>query len=162
VKPTDLRSLLEEFYRDKLALRQRHVAVARLVSDYDVNNTYQYVVAREEFHLRWLRSAVEDLAGTTVDVPEPQVQAPGRGDDRWKALAREDAEEAGAFVERWTSRVDTITHDRHRKMCQVVLGETLEHRRFFTQAAAGRNDLLGRRTGGLSTGGGVLPVRWVE
>lgn len=162
MKPADLLSLLEELYRDKLALRQRHLAVARSVSDYDVNNTYQYVVAREEFHLRWLLSAVEDLGGTVADVPEPQVPASGRGDERWKVLAREDAEEARGFVERWTSRVAAITNARHRRMCQVVLGETLEHRRFFAQAAAGRNDLLGRRTGGLTTGGGVLPVRWVE
>jgi hypothetical protein len=47
-------------------------------------------------------------------------------------------------------------------MLNVVLGETLEHARFFEQAAGGRADLLGRRDGGESTGGEVLPVRWIE
>ena len=47
----------------------------------------------------------------------------------------------------------------------VVLGETLEHKRFFDQMLAGREDLLGRRANGpkvKGTGDGVLPVRWLE
>ena len=66
-----------------------------------------------------------------------------------------------AFVDRWRPRVDTVTHVRHRNMLRVILGETLEHRRFFDQALAGRSDLLGRRADGAGTGGGVLPRRWV-
>ncbi len=31
-------------------------------------------------------------------------------------------------------------------MLNVILGETLEQKRFFEQALAGRHDLLGRRT----------------
>jgi hypothetical protein len=161
VKPDELRALLEELYRDKLTLRQRHVAVARLVSHYDFNNAYQYVVAREETHVTWLRAAVLDLGGTPAEVAEPALAPSGR-QERWKALIQEDADLTGAFVDRWKDRLPTITHARHRKMCLVVLGETQEHRRFFVQAAAGRDDLLGRRTGGLTTGGGVLPERWVE
>ena len=41
-------------------------------------------------------------------------------------------------------------------MLNVILGETLEHKRFFDQALAGRADLLGRRADGAGTGGGVL------
>ena len=41
-------------------------------------------------------------------------------------------------------------------MLHVILGETLEHKRFFEQALAGRTDLLGRRADGAGTGGGVL------
>ena len=63
VKATELLDLLSEFYRDKLAMRQRHVAAARLVSDYDFNNTYQYIIAREDLQLNWLRDAVTDMGG---------------------------------------------------------------------------------------------------
>ena len=41
---------------------------------------------------------------------------------------------------------------RHRSMLRVILGETLEHKRFFDQALAGRTDLLGRRADGAGTG----------
>ena len=48
-------------------------------------------------------------------------------------------------------------------MLNVILGETLEHKRFFEQALAGRTDLLGRRADGAGTGGGVLPhAGWIE
>jgi hypothetical protein len=47
-------------------------------------------------------------------------------------------------------------------MLRLVLGEMLEHKRFFDLALEGRDDLLGRRLPGASTGDGVLPVRWVE
>ncbi len=47
-------------------------------------------------------------------------------------------------------------------MIELMLGEMLEQARLFHQAAAGRVDLLGRRTGGDRTPGVVLPTRWVE
>ena len=43
--------------------------------------------------------------------------------------------------------VEHVTNARHRKMLKVILGETLEQQRFFEQAAAGADDLLGRRAG---------------
>ena len=49
--------LLREFYRDKAAMRQSHASAARFVSDYNFNNTYQYVIAREDMHVRWLADA---------------------------------------------------------------------------------------------------------
>jgi hypothetical protein len=55
-----------------------------------------------------------------------------------------------------------MTHARHRGLLRVILGETLEHRRFFDQALAGRHDVLGRRPDGAGTGGGVLADRWIE
>ena len=55
-----------------------------------------------------------------------------------------------------------MTNARHRTMLRVILGETLEQKRFFDQALAGRTDLLGRRADGAGTEGGVLPTRWVE
>jgi len=45
----------------------------------------------------------------------------------------------------------------------LILGETLEQKRFFEQALAGRHDLLGRRTEDVGPlVGKVLPTRWVE
>ena len=47
-------------------------------------------------------------------------------------------------------------------MLDVVLGESLEHKRLFEQAASGMEDVLGRRTGGVARQGAVLPTRWME
>jgi len=73
VKPADLLELLREFYRDKSAVRQRHVAGAKFVGDYDFNNTYQYVINREDVQLSWVRDAIADLGGTPEDAPEPRL-----------------------------------------------------------------------------------------
>src|SRR5918993_864718 len=64
------RSLLREFYRDKLSMRQRHFAGAQSVSDYDFNNTYQYVIAREDVQLNWLRDAITGMGSEIEDLPE--------------------------------------------------------------------------------------------
>lgn len=163
VKPAELLSVIDELYGDKLGLRQRHAAAARLVDHYDFNNTYQYIIAREDTHLAWLSAAIADLGGTPgVLMPEPQVHAAGRGTARLTALFRDDVSLADAFVDKWQTRIADITNARHRKMCEILLGETREHRRMFAQALEGREDVLGRRTGGQTTGGGVLATRWVE
>jgi hypothetical protein len=48
-------------------------------------------------------------------------------------------------------------------MLRVILGETLEQKRFFEQALAGRTDLLGRRGDEVGARvGSVLPNRWIE
>jgi hypothetical protein len=167
VKPADLLSILREFHLEKLAMRQRHVAVARAVSDYDFNNTYQYIIAREDVHLQWLEAAVTELGGTFEDIGEPELPSAGKpGKPKPGAflpLVADDARQAGMFVDRWRPRLAEIANARHRGMVQVVLGETLEQKRFFDQMLAGREDLLGRRANGPGspgTGDGVLPVRW--
>jgi hypothetical protein len=162
VKPTELLALLKEFHRERLTLRQRHAAVARHVSNYSFNNTYQYVIAREDVHLAWLEAAIAELGGTPDAIPEPALASPGKAKDAFLSLVREDAREADAFVSRWRPRLPAVTNDRHRKMLGVVLGEVLEHKRFFDQMIAGRDDLLGRRMPGAGTGDGVLGVRWLE
>jgi hypothetical protein len=161
VKPAETRALLEAIYRDKLALRQRHVAAARRVSHYEFNNTYQYIIAREDVHLSWLREAIDAAGGTLADVPEPDVRD-GRDASGLTAILAEDRELTAAFVERWRDRIGAVTNARHRTLLELLLGETLEHQRFFAQAVAGRADLLGRRPDGMGTGGGVLPDRWIE
>ena len=162
MKATELLDLLTEFYRDKMAMRQRHIAAARLVSDYDFNNTYQYVIAREDLQLNWLRDAVTDMGALPADVPEPTLAGNGKGVQLQASMLQEDRNGAQAFLDKWKARVDGLSHARLRTMLNVILGETAEHRRFFDQALAGRSDLLGRRADGAGTGGGVLPTRWVE
>jgi hypothetical protein len=147
VKATELLDLLTEFYRNKMAMRQRHVAAARLVSDYDFNNTYQYIIAREDLQLNWLRDAVTDMGDVPPDVPEPTLTGNGKGAQVQASILQEDRSAAQSFLDRWKPRVDTLSHARHRTMLNVILGETAEHRRFFDQALAGRADLLGRRGG---------------
>lgn len=160
---TDLLALLQDFYRDKLTEVLRHTAGARLVGQYDANNTYQYIINREEMQLSWVARAIVDLGGAVpVAGPEP---ARGGGAKRppERIVFEEDVREAQAFLDRWRPRVDAMTNARHRGMLNVILGETIEQKRFFEQALAGRQDLLGRRTSDVGERVGVvLPTRWIE
>ena len=160
--PAELLALLEELFRDKLALHQRHFAAARRVAHYDFNNAYQYVIAREDAHLSWLREVITAMHGTLAEVAEPDLGAGRTSTEALQAIFSEDAASARAFAEKWQVRVAAITNARHRRMCEVVVGETREQQRFFEHAREGREDLLGRRHANVGTGGGVLPVRWVE
>lgn len=164
VTTSDIGTLLREFHREKLAMRERHVAVATAVSSYPANNTYQYVINREDTHLSWLESALADLGGAPDQVPPVSLPARGRKES-FAPLVEEDARTAGEFVARWRPRLPAVTNARHRNMMQVILGETLEQKRFFDMIVAGREDVLGRRSNGpgsTGTGDGVLAVRWVE
>ena len=162
VTPAELLALLEAFSREKAQLRRRHEAVARVVGQYDLNNTYQYVIGREEQHESWLRDAILGGGGQEPPpVPAGTVEAP-KDEAGQRRLAAEDAGELEAFVARWKERLAAVKNARHRLMLDLVLGETLEQARFFRQAAGGQLDILGRRTGGARTPGVVLPTRWVE
>jgi Mn-containing catalase len=163
--PNEDLALLTELHRDKFVERQRHVAVAKLVSDYEFNNAYQYVINREDTHLTWLEAAIEDLGGTPTTVPEPSVEAifaKKNTNERFMPHVIEDSKTAAALVAKWRPKSAAIQSDRHRKLAGVILGETLEQKRFFDQMLSGQDDLLGRRMKGASTGDGVMPVRWVE
>jgi hypothetical protein len=162
VTAAELKALLEEFYRDKLGVRNRRVAAARLIGSYEINNTYQYVINRDDVQLSWLRNAIAELGGKLAEVPEPEVRVSGKGLDAERGVLSDDRDLSQQFVNRWRDRVETVTHARHRGMLRVILGETMEQKRFFELALAGREDLLGRRPDGIGTGGGVLPTRWVE
>ena len=162
VKSKELLNLIKEFHRDKLGMFKRHIAAARYVGNYDFNNTYQYIIAREDMHVAWMRDAILDMGGTPDDVPESEVKPEGKGTAAQAKVMAEDRQGAADFVARWRPRVDRLTHARHQTMLNVILGETLEHWRFFDQALAGRTDLLGRRADGAGTPGVVMPTRWVE
>ena len=168
MKQDELQQLLTEFAADRLTLLQRHEAGARAVSHYDFNNTYQYVINREETHLTWLQDALGELgaplppASGTLAVPA--APKPGKHVDAasFRGILEDDVTHLGGFVDRWRPRIESVTHARHRTMLNVILGESLEHKRFFQQAAAGFEDLLGRRTGGVARQGAVLSTRWME
>ena len=144
---TDLLPLLQEFYREKLAMLLRHQAGARAVAQYDANNTYQYIINREETQLSWLSAAIDSIsAARSPKALAPSLRSPlKRAATRGAALSEEDARDAQAFVDRWRPRVEAMANARHRGMLRVILGEMLEQKRFFEQALAGNLDLLGRR-----------------
>jgi len=157
-------TLLQEFYAEKLGALMRHQAGARRVGQYDINNTYQFIVNRDETHLSWLGTAIAELGGTVNDhQPEPDRGKSGKGDAAARTIFDEDSKDAQAFVERWRARIDTMVNARHARMLRLILGEVLEQKRFFDQALAGRTDLLGRRADVLGPSHGeVLPSRWLE
>jgi hypothetical protein len=167
VNQTELQPLLTEFGAERLALLLRHEAGARVVSHYDFNNTYQYVISREETHVQWLQNALAEYAaplpppGAAIAVPE-LVKKKKRDAAAFTGILEDDARHLAAFVAKWRPRVKEMTHARHRIMLDVVLGESLEHQRLFEQAASGMEDVLGRRTGGVARQGAVLPARWME
>jgi hypothetical protein len=168
VKQAELQQLLTGFAADRLALLQRHEAAARVVGHYDFNNTYQYVINREETHLSWLQNALADFAvplpGPASALPAPQAPQSGKkvAAGAYRGTLEDDASHLGAFVDTWRPRVAQMTHARHRNMLEVIFGESLEHKRLFDQAASGFEDLLGRRTGGVARQGAVLSTRWME
>jgi len=161
---TALLALLQEFYREKLTTMLEHQAGARLIGQYDINNTYQYIINREEAQLTWVATAITELGGTAVaEISDPVRTARGNAAAAARAVLEQDLEAAQNFVDRWRPRIDDMANARHAKMLRVILGETLEQKRFFEQALAGRHDLLGRR--GAQVGpshGEVLPSRWIE
>ncbi|HEY2433042.1 MAG TPA: hypothetical protein VGI12_10250 [Vicinamibacterales bacterium] len=161
MKPSELIELLRDCFRDKAVLLQRHIAAARVVGDYDFNNTYQYVINREEIQLQWLRDAIEDRGAKAEEAAEVRVKAPGTSKGATLAFFTEEAAAVQAFIDKWTPRVEHVTNARNRSLLHVILGETSEAKRFFDQMAAGRTDLLGRSADGARTSGVVLPTRWV-
>ncbi len=160
---TDLLPLLQEFHLDKLTMMLQHQAGARLIGQYDANNTYQYIVNREEAQLTWIATAIRELGGDVTDASEPVRAATGKAAAAARAIIEEDGQDAQRFVDRWRPRIDEMNNARHAKMLRVILGETLEQKRFFEQALAGRQDLLGRRGAQLGPSyGEVLSSRWIE
>ena len=166
---SELQKLLTEFAAGRVALIERHEASARTVSHYDFNNTYQYIINREETHLSWLQNALAEFDAALPPAGAdalPAPSAPKRGSKiesgAFRGILEDDARYLGGFVEKWRAPVDAMTHARHRNMLNVILGESIEHKQLFEQAAAGFEDVLGRRTGGVPRVGAVLPTRWLE
>lgn len=157
-EPT-LAALIRDFYLERVSLLMRHEDVAQLVTDYDINNAYQYMIAREQTHLSWLQHALLDLGAPLVDDPARGNTLSAKGDS-WKSFAAEDAGANAKFVEKWRPKVETVSHARHKGMLKVILGEMLEHKRLFDQAAAGRKDLIGKSLAINDHSGSVMANRW--
>src|SRR5215831_15335667 len=141
---SDLQTLLTDFAAGRLALLERHEASARQVGHYDFNNTYQYVINREETHLSWLQNALAEYGivlpppgSHALPAPQPPAAKSGAVASAYRTILEDDAKYLEQFVNEWRPRVDSMTHARHRNMLNVILGESMEHRRFFVQAAAG-------------------------
>jgi hypothetical protein len=163
VTPTELQSLIREFYLERLVLLMQHEAAARYVSDYDVNNAYQYVIAREETHVSWLQHALIDLGATLPPDPaRPDTKPARKGQDGVRELIATDARDNQRFVAQWREKVEHVTHARHQGMLRVILGEMLEHARMFEQAAQGRTDIIGKALPIHTRRGQVIGTRWIE
>ena len=155
-----LADLIRDFYLERVRLLMRHEDVATVVTDYDANNAYQYIVAREETHLSWLLHALLDL-GAPIPADPSRGTAPSAKGDSWKGLAGDDARGNAQFVEKWRPLIEGVTNARQRGMLNVILGEMLEHKRLFDQAAEGRKDLIGKSLEINDHSGTVMPVRFV-
>jgi len=157
-EPT-LAELIRDFYLERVTLLMRHEDVAQLVTDYDINNAYQYIIAREQTHLSWLQHALLDLGAQLVNDPSrgPLLSAKG---DAWKSMAGDDARSNTQFVDTWRAKIDGVSNARHKGMLKVILGENLEHARLFEQAAAGRQDLIGTSLAINDHPGKVMANRW--
>jgi hypothetical protein len=160
VTEQNLADLIRDMYLERVSLLMRHEDVAQVITDYDINNAYQYIIAREQTHLSWLQHALLDLGAALVNDPPrgPALSAKG---DAWKALAATDAGANARFVEKWRPTVETVSNARHKGMLKVILGETLEHKRLFDQAASGNRDLIGKSLDINDHSGAVMPVRFV-
>ena len=156
-----LADLIRDFYLERVALLMRHEDVAVTITDYDINNAYQYIIAREQTHLSWLQHALLDLGASLADDPTSTVQVSPVKSDGWKSYCAEDAQANAKFVEKWRPKLDTVTNARHKGMLKVILGETLEHKRLFDQAAQGRRDLIGKSLEINDHSGDVMADRFV-
>ena len=156
---TNLADLIRDFLIERTALLMRHEDVAQQVPDYDINNAYQCIVAREQTHLSWLQHALLDLGAPLPADPARLAVAVVKG-DAWKTLAADDARSAAQFVEQWRPKVEDVSHARHKGMLKVVLGEMLEHKHLFDQAAAGNKNLIGTSLAINDHTGVVMGARW--
>ena len=155
-----LAELIRDCYVERVQLLTRHEDVAQIITDYDANNAYQYIIAREQTHLSWLQHALLDLGATLAPEPARGPAIASVKGDAWKSLCSDDARANAQFVEKWRPKLATVTNARHKGMLNVILGETLEHKRLFDQAAAGRKDLIGKSLEINDHSGDVMTARW--
>ena len=163
---TELLPLLQEFYREKLASLLRHEAGARLVGQYDFNNTYQYIINREDTQLSWVGQAIS-RAWRLVPTTAPPRRSDGLGERATtaaRAIIDEDQRDAQAFVDRWRPRVEAMSecpatrhaarHPRRDAGAEALLRPGARRVRWI--CSAGGRDHVGPRVGS------VLPTRWIE
>ena len=90
----------------------RHQAGARLIAQYDVNNTYQYIINRDDMQLSWLETAIDELGGTVAGA-RPSRSGPSgtkaeaaraRASRRTPATRRRSSIAGGRASTRWPTR----------------------------------------------------------
>ena len=108
MKATEMLDFLQEFYADKRAMWNRHVAAAQHVTHYDFNNTYQYVIAREDMHVRWVADAITDLGAQLQKLLVVVAEAAGL---RRAAARAGDHVPAVGVLDAWPSRPRVGVHD---------------------------------------------------
>jgi hypothetical protein len=160
VSAQTLAELIRDCYLERVSLLMQHENVAQVTLDYDANNAYQYIIAREQTHLSWLQHALLDLGAPLPTDPAAPAAISAKG-DAWKSLAEQDARANSQFVAKWRPKLETVTNARHKGMLSVILGETLEHARLFEQCAAGRKDVIGKSLDINDHSGSMMPVRFV-
>ena len=122
----ELHQLLTEFTAERVALIRAARGGARVVSHYDFNNTYQYVIAREETHLAWLQTALAEFGVALPPAASDAARARGAEErPRTRAAAAssdilEDDARHCAFVERWRPKrgrddARAASHDAGRR-----------------------------------------------
>ena len=160
----ELKKFLTDFAGERLALLQRHEAARprRQPLRFQQHLSVRHRPRRDASVLageRARRARRRRFRRPTLPLPVTgrAERARRARSPRIGTSSPDDAKFLGAFVARWRDRVATVTHARHRTMLGVVLGESLEHQRLFEQAAAGFEDVLGRRSGGVARVGAVLP-----
>ena len=151
-------AFLQEFYRETLDLFRMRLDNARAITAYDANNGYQQVLGRQEMHLRWLADAIADVAGAASISDEP-VAPTTMPRDNAGAIIEADIRRQREFIDRWSSKIASLTNARNRKLLELILGEMKEHLRVLEQAKEGRTDLLGRHSDGKVLRGEVLAAR---
>ena len=118
VKPTDLVALLQECYRDRLALVERHKAVAvHVPTTTSTTPTSTSSTAKRRTSSGWRDALVE------LGAPLPDAAGTGRrsrierSKDAWRPLAAEDARAGQAFLAKWRPRVESLSATRATRRC---------------------------------------------
>jgi len=127
----ELLKFLTDITADRLAILHRHEASARVVSHYDFNNTYQYVISREETHLQWLQNALVELGvglpQASAAYPAPEAPKGKKAEpSRFHDILEEDGRQLKEFVDRWRPRVEAGTFGLCRDCGQPIADARLD------------------------------------
>jgi len=131
------------------------------IPGYDINNTYQYLINREETHLEWIAAALAEMEAPLPTPPDGPSLTIERGKESWRPLVQDDVRRGQTFVAKWRPRVEGLSHARNQTMLRLMLGEMLEQTRLLEQALSGEPNLLGRDGEGAGTRGVVAQTRWM-
>ena len=101
-----LAALLQEFYRDKHALAGAGTwQGAQHVPAYEFNNTYQYIINREDTQLAVGASRASRTPGPGAHATGRRSPVPGgKGEASQRAIIEDDARLVQAFHDKWAPR----------------------------------------------------------